>query len=190
MEPIHTPLNVVSGRVLGLPSCILVAGNRPSAAIEVYLSQFINGYDGKTKTIKAANLHLSDSKRMTAVELCGIPRLHKTYAAIASLDTEKYTSSIDFVNIEVSPQTASLSPATNISTSSLTRASPHTALSYELDSGCLAVGSENGELTVQDLQADKLLWRSNVEASQINKIKFLSPSQVVLVSNTYHSPAK
>eukprot|EP01031_Cornospumella_fuschlensis_P031349 gene31349-37887_t len=190
MEPIHSPLNVVSGRILGMPNCVLVAGNSSSGAIEVYLSQFVNGFDGKTKTSTAANLHFAEQNRVTAVELCGIPRLHKTYAAVACLDTGKYTSNIDFVNIEVGPSSASLTPVTNIDTSSLTSSSALTALAYDLDSGCLAVGSESGELLIRDLHSDKLLWRDNVESTQINKIKFLSSGQIVMASNTLASPAK
>ena len=60
----------------------MIAGNELSTNLQILYSKYANGEDGKTTIKSVANLNLNN--QCIDVEICGVPRLAKTFAAVAT----------------------------------------------------------------------------------------------------------
>lgn len=188
MESFATSLSLVSGRFLGSADRLLLAGNGPTSSLQVHYSLHVNGQDGASRFVKVADCKAA-AGHAVAMEICGMPRLMKTFAAVSTVDGGG-AGQVDFVGVETTLRSAGLHPADPAAPSQIRHKYNITALAFNADTDVLAMGTEAGELLVWDLYAHKQLLLVEVDAVCVNKIRFTASGQVAIAGSTNASPAK
>lgn len=186
MEGVVTSLNLISGRFLWSSDRVIVAGNGgSSASVEVYLSLPPAG----SSLVKAAQVSVENG-HAHALEVCGIPRLAKTFAALGGANSVTGRGRVDFFDLEVGPRAASLQPSDSTLAQSIEHDYPITALSFNGDRETLVGGSEAGQLLVWDLYTQQQVLALQADALRVNKVQFTPSGQVAVAGSTRLSPAK
>lgn len=188
MAHLITSLNLVAGKFLGSQDRILFAGNGPNAALQVFYSLPINGQDGIHQHVRIASAQI-EGGHMLGLELCGLSRLAKTFAAVSTTDNGG-GGTVEFVGIETTMDSAALRASDPSLPLTLRHSSPMTGLVYHSDKEILVVGTETGELLIHDLYANKLIASHSIDATGVNRLCLTPSGQVAVVSNTRKSPAK
>eukprot|EP01039_Chlorochromonas_danica_P002626 gene2626-2870_t len=186
MEGVVTSLNLISGRFLGSSDRVIVAGNGgSSASVEVYLSLPPSG----SSLVKAAQVSV-ENEHAHVLEVCGIPRLMKTFAVLGGANSVTGRGRVDFFDLEVGLRAASLQPSDSTLTQSIDHDYPITALAFNGDRETLVGGSEAGQLLVWDLYTQKQVLALQADALRVNKVQFTPSGQVAVAGSTRQSPAK
>lgn len=183
---------VCGGKFLGSKDRIIVAGGMgPSSGVHIYYDDFLNGVDGRTQFVLKNDVFISGT--VNAVELCGIPRLMKTVVAVGGVSAES-AGFIELLNVETKRSLAQLSlqPASSSFFQSINSGSiaPVTSMVFNSDREVLVVGTEDGEVILIDLHAEKELHRMQVDATGVVKLAFNAAGQLVTLGNSTTEPAK
>ncbi len=186
----HTTISASlnSAKFLGSKDRILVSGNNPSTNLQIQYSSFVNGVNGKKQFKKISEATLAGA--CTALELCGIPRLGKTFAAVAKTDRANKNGSISLIDVETGVNSAHLQTHDDEEYTLFDGFCPYTSLSFLSDREILAVGSESGEIILFDLYVGKEVTRIKADPSGVNKLRFMRTGQLISLGNSSKSQVR
>lgn len=169
------PLSIDWMKFLGIEDCFLIGGNcntRKNGIIQVIS---INKNENISKVSSEV---IYNNEYLDCFELGGIPRLHVTFAAIASHHNEQINQNqLSLININ----------ALTIEDVSMNRIdfksgnSPYiyTSISYHADYEALTTSNEIGEVIMWNIETQKQLTKFDADKSGINKVQCL-PSGLIL----------
>lgn len=186
MERSVVSQSICRGVFLGSNEKVITGGNAPTANVQILFSQ--QGNSNQTNSFaKVSDLYLSGI--CADLELCGIPRLAQTFAAVALMDPVAHSNSVSMVNIETYTDTATLSLRDNNGT--IHKDSFNiTSVSFCSDLELMAVGTEAGFVTIVDVYSGQEVSTMKVDPSGINKVKFMRTGQLITVGDSSKSQIK
>eukprot|EP01032_Pedospumella_encystans_P018376 gene18376-20922_t len=182
MDRTALSVSAVKGLFLGSTERFIVGGNCPSASVQVLQSL----EQGSQKLGQAANLHLNGV--CSDLELCGVPRLAQTFAAVATYSEHGSGSSISMLNVETYHDSTSL--AFQSAEALFKDTFNITSISFCSDLELMAVGSESGAVSIIDLYSGKEVSRVKVDPCGVAKVKFTRTGQLVTVGQSSKSQIK
>ncbi len=174
--------SIVNGRFLGSKDRVILAGNSPNANLQIHYSSFKNGNEGRKQFLKKSEVTLSGN--CTAMELCGIPRQAKTYAAVARVNRQNGQGLIPLVDVETSVNAANLYAHDDKEYALFDNFCPYTSLSFQSDHELLATSTESGEIIVYDLYAGKEVSRVRADPTGVSKVRFTRTGQLVSIGDS------
>jgi len=184
MDRTALSISAVKGLFLGSTQRFIIGGNCPSASVQVL--QTLEQGNGNQKLGQAANLHLKGV--CSDLELCGVPRLAQTFAAVATYSEHGSGSSISMLNVETYHDSTSLAFQSN---EALFKDTFNiTSISFCSDLELMAVGSESGAVSIIDLYSGKEVSRVKVDPCGVAKVKFTRTGQLVTVGQSAKSQIK
>lgn len=185
----NTSLNLVAGKFLGSRDRLLLCGNQARAGrVQIHYYQFLNGVDGKADFFLKDEIQLKNM--ITCVELCGIPRLTKTFLAIGGVNCTKQCGYLEIIELETKLNGASLTPTNLTFNDILSSSSAITSLVFNPERELLAVANEGGDVILLDLYAGKEIYRTRADATGVNNIKFNASGDIFSVGNSQGAPIK
>lgn len=186
MTTINTSLTLNYTKYLGSKDRFLVGGNGSNGKVKIYYSEFLNGIDGKKEFFEKASVDIDGY--LTSIEICGVPRLNKSYAALAGNRNDN-TGFVEIYDLAINRNIASLSLNQSI-LQNFQSSSSISSLSYNPENEILAIGNEAGELILYDLYSNTEVFRKNLDPIGITKIKFTPSGQLIVVGNSNGPSAK
>lgn len=194
MDETSVGLSLKAGRFLGSKDRVLVAGNgfngtavgnkSSGTTVQVLYSKFDNEVDGPSHFVPTSELNLNG--RCSDLELCGVPRLAKTFAAVTKSNPNTGAGSISLIDVETSISSSILTEieAKGDLTSQSSSFCPYSAITFDSNTEILAAATEAGEVILWDMYSGKEISRTIADACGVNKLKFLKTGQLVTVGNS------
>lgn len=197
LKPYTAPCSLLTAKYLGCKDRLITAGNSSSyASIKVLFADYINGVDGKRSLREVESLQIGggvggpdeEKTSCTALELCGIPRMGKTIAAVATINRNSYEGSISLYDLNSTVDSASLTPFNaGCRMTKQPIVSAYTSLSFDRDSELLASSTETGEVIVWDIMTGTEVARQRVDATGVTKVQFTRSGQLLTVGSSLDS---
>lgn len=174
----------LSAKFLGSADRIISASNSDYGSIQGYFYDYDdNNFSSLRKTSEIIH-----SGTLINMELCGFPRIGQTMAVGVFTDKAKFSSSLEIINIETAIDKVTLNQI--IPSSALRSPFNINCLSYNPSSEILATGLEDGKIVFWDILSGQEMFSIKSDSSNIESIKFISPSQIVSVGASDRSKIK
>lgn len=189
---LQTGLGLVTAKFLGSRDRILLGGNHAkTSCMQVHYFEHLNGIDGKADFHLKHDIH-NDGSFISCLELCGIPRLMKTVAAVGGVDWNSRYGFVDLINLETKLTSAALTPLNTPEVIARLRGTSTaiTALAFSPSREVLAVSNEGGEVIMFDLYAETEVCRIAADMTGVIALKFNAGGQLVTIGNSSVNPAK
>jgi WD40 repeat protein len=186
----HTTVssNLKKGKFLGSKDRIILCGNNPTTNVQIQYSSFVNGVEGKRQFQRMSEVSFGES--CVDMELCGIPRLTKTFAAVAKTNRTTGSGSISLIDVETHLNTAQLHAQNEKDYALFDSFCPYTSLSFQPDLELLATGTESGEIILFDLYAGREVSRIRADPTGVHKLSFMPTGQLVSIGCSEKSQIK
>lgn len=175
--------SAIKGLFLGSNEKFIVGGNSPNANVQILQTGSLGA---QQKYNQLSNLFLNGV--CTDLELCGVPRLAQTFAAVSSYSENAGSSSISMLNVDTAYDSATLTLQSNEPLFSDTF--NITSVSFCSDLELMAVGTEAGTVTIIDLYSGNEVSRVKVDPCGVAKVKFTRTGQLVTVGESSKSQIK
>ncbi len=182
MDKTCVSCSVVCAKFLGSKDDILVYGDVPHATLQVLRSHHFSKVNGRESLIKITDLDLQE--RAETLDICGMPRLGKTFAAVSQTNRKTGQGLVSLIDIKTSVDDAVLTFDGNLADDDLRVITAYSSLAYHLDSETLAGGTDAGDVIIWDLHRATEIYRIRADPSGISKVKYLSTGQLLTLGNS------
>lgn len=168
------PISLISGKFLGSRDRLVVAGNSPSSNVGI---QYAVQDEDSGESYFQNKCELLFPGICTAMEICGVSRLAKSFIAIANTDHGcKGNSSIALIDVETDIFEARMKHSQSLQSVS---SSSYTSLSFYSDQEILAAATDSGLVILWDLYADKEIRRFTADSCGLTKLEFTRAGQLL-----------
>lgn len=197
-DPYHqrtsTSSNLVAGKYLGSKDRLITLGNEKGSHLQVFYSKYLNGVDGLTIFGPTASYRGEAPSSAQSLEICGIPRLAKTFAAVAETNKKNGSCFISLVDITTSAHFADLSEYNSLRSSPASEEestkSAYTSLAFDPDSEVFASGTDAGDVVLWDITQGVEVHRIRADQCGVNKVKFLRSGKLLTLGSSPQDQVK
>ena len=174
MSQCTLPVSPIAGKFLGSRDRLVVAGNGPLSSVGIQC--VIQDADTGENSFKNV-CEYSSYGTCTAMEICGVSRLAKSFIALANSEySGNGNSSIALLEVETDISEASMKYTHSLKSVSC---ASYTSLSFYNEQELLAGSSDSGCVILWDLHTGREIRRFAADSSGINKLEFTRSGQLL-----------